>query len=460
MHAPRNRVPSFFLTPVAVAIALFGGQGDLRAQPAPDVVYSDCTSIAHYGPIGTKHAYSLGSNTCNIGDANMHWTNAGSPALAMNMYRLKDGRLMQIGLGFCKTACCAAATNNCGLSCNSVGGQWLGAGCRDVYSAGYNAAQTKLAPRSSLNMLTGTFTSFPATSGDAIFRRLQVEEADLNPTLNAGALYFVEGQYVTDDDIPARRGDNNVSYKRATITAGTYAATVVGNMVVGQPAIKAWRDHGLGVGQPDPSVVITPVVVNNEGGMQIGHKATNLGGGLWRYDYAIFNFNIASGIGGFSIPMPLGTNVTGVGFHDVDYHSGEPYDNTDWTSTLIPGSINWGSPQTYAQNVNSNAIRWGTMYNFWFVANRPPATGNATITLFKPHSPQSVTAALTVPQPCQVAGNVSMSGSPSGGDVARFIDCLTGGNTVGADCDCADLDNNHLLDSSDTEALVNLLLSN
>jgi len=443
---------------LCACIAL-GVQSRVHAQPVPDIVYSDCTSVAHYGPIGTKHAYSLGSSTCNIGDANAHWTSSGSPALAMNMYRLKDGRLMQIGLGFCKTACCAAATNNCGLSCNSVGGQWLGAGCRDVYGAGYNAIQTKLAPRSSLNMLTGAFTSFPATSGDAIFRRLQVEEADLNPTLNSGALYFIEGQYVTDDDIPARKGDNNVSYRLASITAGTYACNMLGSMIVGQPAIRAWRDHGLGVGIPDPSVTITPLVFNSEGGIQVGHKATNLGGGNWRYDYAIWNFNVSAGIGGFSIPLPLGTVVSGVGFHDVDYHSGELYDNTDWTSTVIPGSIAWNSPQTYVQNANSNAIRWGTMYNFWFVANRPPSTGNGTVTLFKPHTPQSGQLAVTVPQPCQVAGDVSMSGSASGADVTRYIDCISGGDTTGADCDCADLDNNHLLDAGDTEAFVNLLLA-
>ena len=457
MQTRANRLWSTFV--VATAIISSSGMLLRADSPAPDIIYSDCTSVTHYGPIGTKHAYSLGSNTCNIGDANAHWTNSGSPALAMNMYRIKDGRMMQIGLGFCKTACCAAATNNCGLSCNGTGGQWLGAGCRDVYGAGYNAGQTKLAPRSALNMFTGAFSSFPPTTGDAIFRRLQVEQADLDPTLNAGALYFVEGQYVTDDDIPARKGFNNNSYKRVTITPGTYEAAVTGSMFVGQPAIRAWRDHGLGIGVPDPSVTITSYGLAGAGQVMVGHKATSLGGGLWRYDYGIFNFDIDKAVGGFSIPIPLGAPVSGIGFHDVDYHSGELYDNADWTSTVVPGWITWSSPQTFAQNPNSNAIRWGTMYNFWFVTNRPPATGVGTLTLFKPNTPQSGTITMTVPQPCQLPGNVSMSGTPNGADVRKYIDCMGDHSATGADCDCADLDNNNVLDSVDTQALVDLLLA-
>lgn len=455
----QTRAKSGLTTSVLGMVVLFLFAAAVQAQPAPDIIYSDCTSVSHYGPVGTKHAYSLGSNTCNIGDMNAHWTNAGSPALAMNMYRLKDGRLMQIGLGFCKTACCAAATNNCGLSCNGTGGQWLGAGCRDVYGAGYNAGQTKLAPRSALNMFTGAFSSFPAVSGDAIFRRLQVEQADLNPALNPNSLYFVEGQYVTDDDIPARKGFNNNSYKRVTITPGTYEAVVSGNMYVGVPAIRAWRDHGLGMGVPDTSVIITSYGLLGAGQVYVGHKATNLGGGQWRYDYGIFNYDMDKSVGGFSIPIPLGATVTGIGFHDVDYHSGELYDNTDWTSTVVPGAITWSSPQTFAQNPNSNAIRWGTMYNFWFVTNRPPALGAGTLSLFKPNTPQSGPITMTVPQPCQMAGDISMSGSPNGADVTKFIDCMGNHSATGADCDCADLDNNNVLDSADSQALVDLLLA-
>jgi hypothetical protein len=83
--------------------------------------------------------------------------------------------------------------------------------------------------------------------------------------------------------------------------------------------------------------------------------------------------------------------ATAVEFKDVDYHSGEPYSLTDWTVTNLAGtSISWAS-QTHAQNVNANALRWSTTYNYRFRTATAPAAGNVTVTLFKPGSPTTVT---------------------------------------------------------------------
>lgn len=71
----------------------------------------------------------------------------------------------------------------------------------------------------------------------------------------------------------------------------------------------------------------------------------------------------------------------------MDYHSGEPYTNTDWTpDTLTPGSVSW-STEEYSSNQNANALRWGTAYNFWFDAAAGPVDGVATLGLFRPGSP-------------------------------------------------------------------------
>ncbi|MCZ6812363.1 MAG: hypothetical protein O7D97_10200, partial [Planctomycetota bacterium] len=67
------------------------------AGGGPDVVYTNVGGISDYGPIGGIRGYALGSHTCNIGDQDLLWTNNGTPGLAMNAYRLYDGRLMQIG---------------------------------------------------------------------------------------------------------------------------------------------------------------------------------------------------------------------------------------------------------------------------------------------------------------------------------------------------------------------------
>ena len=102
-------------------------------------------------------------------------------------------------------------------------------------------------------------------------------------------------------------------------------------------------------------------------------KATDLGGGLWRYEYAVQNLNSHRSAGSFSVPLPFGANVSNIGFHDVTYRNGDGVGNvdqtgTDWSGVVLAGTITWAA-QTPVQNPNANAIRWGTTYNFRFDAN-------------------------------------------------------------------------------------------
>ncbi|MEM7165052.1 MAG: hypothetical protein AAF581_06275 [Planctomycetota bacterium] len=375
----------------------------------PDVVYSDCTGITKYGPVGSIYAYSLGSNTCNIGDENLQWGSV-TPLLAMNAYRLRDGRMEQLGMSFVKNGTGAAAGGGCGLPCNGQGGSVLGAGCLDVYGSGFNGIHSILGPRSTVNAFTGAYPGASGPSGTAIDKRLQIEQADL---VTSNSIYFVEGVYVAPDDAANNNAWNNASYKRVLVT-GSLDLNPTGPMAIGSPAIYAWQDHGLGVGVPDPAVQIDIVDVPSEGRFFVGHKATDLGSGNWRYDYAVFNLNSDRSSGSFSIPVPAGATVVNTGFKDVPYHSLEPYDGTDWAATVNGGSITWSSPQTFAQNPDSNALRWGTMYNFWFECDCAPATATATLGLFRPGTPSDVTTTVTAP------------GGSSSSDFVR-ADCAGGG---------------------------------
>ena len=78
--------------------------------------------MRNWGVVGGIRGYSLGSHTCNIGDQNLMWGNAhdGTPGLAMNAYRLYDGRLMQIGMSWVKHADNAGANDGCGMDCNGA----------------------------------------------------------------------------------------------------------------------------------------------------------------------------------------------------------------------------------------------------------------------------------------------------------------------------------------------------
>jgi hypothetical protein len=407
--------------------AMGGGSMLIRPPGAtggvgPDVQLSSIAGITNWGTLNGTRAYSLGSGTCNNGTENLHWGNSfnGTPALAMNAYRLYQGRLLQVGLGFCKYSCCAAAGSGCLVTpCNGVGGSNLGVGCLDVYGSGYNGSQGLLGPRSAINAFTGTMT-YIGGSGTVIDRRLQVRESDMSAANFPNALYFVEGVYVGTDDAQWGNGTNNATYQRVTVSGLNYDLGQTGTTYMGVPAIRAWRDHGLGVGIPDPSVQIVNADVPAEGRFVVGAKATDLGGGRWRYDYAVFNINSSRSGGSFSVAVPASDSVTNIGFHDVDYHSGEVYSNTDWTSSVANGRVTWTSPQTHAQNPNANALRWGTMYNFWFDSSAATTTGAATLGLFVPGTPTEVQAA-GIPVPTVGTCAVDLNGD----GVANVQDFLT-----------------------------------
>ena len=158
-----------------------------------------------------------------------------------------------------------------------------------------------------------------------------------------------------------------------------------------QPAIQFWAGTGATVSQiePDPG---------NDGIWFMGYKVTNPSPGVWHYEYALFNMNLDRSIQSFSVPLGSGVNVSNIGFHAppqhpgwaARWHSGDAgYSSMPWTVTQASDSITWNS-ETFAQNQNANAIRWGTLYNFRFDADQPPQSANATVGYFKTGSPMTV----------------------------------------------------------------------
>lgn len=405
-------MPHRVITGVAAVCAL---AGSCLAVTGPDITHQDIQDAIKYpttgGPINNRYGYAWGSYTCNLGDTALAWINGGTPALAMNAYRLHNGRLTQIGLGNAKHGCCVGNSSGCG-TCSGTG-TGLRAGCRDIYSASFNSGQTRLGPRSGINPYAGTFSSIAQVSGDVIFRRVQVTVDDMNATTYPGAQYFAEGVYVCTGELPAQQLNNATYRPMAVANAGaapTYNWTVTGTSSSGKPAIYAWKEHGLGLNLPDPDVTIANLDVPEEGRFVVGAKVIDLGGGQWRYEYAVFNLNSHRSGSGFRVPVHPSVTVTAAGFSAPDYHSGEIYNNADWIQSRCSSSVVWKSPQTFAENPNTNALRWGTMYNFWFTANTPPSTGGTLqLDLFRPDAINSVTLA-SMPVPQQNTCNADFNG--------------------------------------------------
>ncbi len=380
----------------------------------PDVLYQNLTSINTFGPVGGTMAYIADSYTCNVGDAGLLFGGGnGTPVLVWNIHRYHDGRLEQLGMSWAKHACCAIQGSGCGLPCSGGGG--LGSGCRDIYSAGWNSSQGSLGPRSAINAWTGNVPGIEGVGGSTIAGRTQVAQSDLLQE-GSGAVYYMEGVYVGSDDAPAGNSYNNASYKRVTINEANFGMSPTGAMVEGEPAIYAWQDN-------DASVSITPVDVPGEGRFFFAAKVSDNGDGTNRYEYAIYNLNSHRSGGSFSVPVPAGVVVSNAGFHDVDYHSGEPYDNTDWNISTDGGAVTWSSPQTHAQNADSNAIRWGTMYNFWFDATGDVSDADADMGLFRPGAPDSISVNLPAPglSGCNAADLAEPLGQLDFSDISAFL---------------------------------------
>jgi hypothetical protein len=437
------------MTLAALAGSAMGqaGTGD------PDVIVGILPNVTNWGSSSTNptdasiYAYSIGTTSCNISTVNitandLNWISSTNqhPVIGQNLYRLRvvggATRLEQIGMSWLKHGFLALTNSDC-ATCSGRGGSVLGVGCSDPYSSSLNGDQTRLGPRSHVNSSTG-FYPYPFTSPGAGYivppsvgsgtaattpRRLQVVRSDINPTLNANTLYFGEGQYVTVDDSSQRttgRGKyqlstNNNSYRRMTFNA-SFQGAMVDTTRQQSAGIYAWRDYGavsattgLFTLAPDNTVTIVPLDFNQtgDGRYLIGCKVTNLNNGRWRYEYAVQNIHSDRAGGMFRVPIPAGVTVSGSGFHGVSYHSGEPYSNTAWVQTEGSGFVTWTTPESYAVNVNSSALRWGTMYNFWFEATTAPVSGQVELGLFKPGTPGSGSVTLSVPgsPPCTLDYN-------------------------------------------------------
>ena len=366
-----------------------------RGLIGPDVVaftiaQSGGFDMEYYGSSGGIGGYAIATQSCNYGDMVSNWysNTDDTPLIAQNAFRLKDGRFEQIGLSWLKHSFCALSESGCG-NCQATNCDTLGIGCADTYWAGLNSGGT--GPRSDVNAYTGEYTyPFTVTSSgpSSIRANLQIHNVDVDPAQNSGARYFIEGHYVTLDDAQWANQMNNASWREIGFSSisSTYA---IGGTNVGDPAVRAWAEI-------DPSVVLTEVTVHGDGLLLIGAKATDLGTGMWHYEYAIQNLNCHRSVGRVQVPMTPGIELANIDFHDVDYHSGEIFDGTDWSSAMQGKSIEWWTDD-HGTDTLANALRWGSLYNFRFDAAVEPAEGAMTLTMFRPGSPDSVTLDTIVP---------------------------------------------------------------
>ena len=395
--------------------------------PGPDVVVGDLSGLAQFGNAsGTQVGLAVGTAL----PANDH------PVIPQNMYRMSGGatndeRFEQIGESSVKHAFTALTNNICSLGCNGVGGTRLGSGCSDPYSSGLNAGPN-LGSRAWINPFSGAYPRGDSTSNpnnhtghthNGTSHRILTEINDLNTSLNPGATYYAEAQYITPHEYTWCQTNpgqcnmyNNVSYRKYSVngTVGPFSFTPTAATVRTKTAISAWTGATFADFSPAPGV---------DGVGTVAYKVTNPSPGVWHYEYAIYNQNIDRAIQSFGLPIGSGVTMSNVGFHAPPQQPGSTFDGTTdsagfssapWTQNQTGGVMTWSS-ETFAQNPNANAIRWGTLYNIRFDSNRPPQTANATIGFLKTGAP--ITVQVQAPSSAGAAPIVTIAGrvTTSGG---------------------------------------------
>jgi hypothetical protein len=389
------------------------GPGAPTLVAGPDIIVGDLPDMVQIdAAVGSQVGLGVATTSCNNGDQPVNFfalPNTDHPFFPQNFYRMSGGtdnaaRFEQIGQSWIKHTFGADELDECNLGCNTnncTQFSQLCPGCADPYLADENGWYELLGSRAWANPFTGAFPSTAANhSGhvhDGVSHRIRVNVDDLNTTLNPGATYFAEAAYLDPLEYTwcqAHPGQcnmyNNASYRKFLVSGMTnFTFSPVGQTQRMQPAIMAWTGATVNQVQPDPG---------NDGVWFMGYKVTNPTNGVYHYEYALYNQNLDRSIQSFSVPLGAGANLSNIGFHAPPQEPGwandgtfnnQGYSSMPWTVTQNATSITWNT-ETFGQNQNANAIRFGTLYNFRFDADQPPQTTDATVGFFKTGSPMMV----------------------------------------------------------------------
>jgi hypothetical protein len=399
----------------SVVLVVFGTLVLPARAAGPDVIVgfvSDGTEDARTsGKIPGVPAGLVGltasTTSCNAGDLPLQWqaANEHHPVITVNLYRLVDGRMEQIGKSWAKHGFLATNLDQCaGIAgvpkCQAgVGGDQLRPGCSDTYGAPLNAQASDLGPRSKIKASSGKFdfpgakdlTGYPPS--EDVERIMLMAEDELR---RPNAKYFLEAHYVAADDAAAGNARNNVTYREVTpvLQGGIWKlrnSAPEADITRGQPAFSAW---GAGGAQ------LAPDIVTDEGGgtkgyIMVGSNVARLPDGKFRYDYAIYNMNSDSAIQSFSVPAK-NLDASSVGFRAVAAY-GEIWSNDPWDAAIGVDRVTWSVRNP--QDDKANALRWGTTYNFWIITGVDKVQSSATLGRFRPPTggSASVTAAIWAP---------------------------------------------------------------
>ncbi len=385
----RSRVTFLATTGNSYFIRVAGWQGAVGAYElqidcasaggdGPDALAAELNVFNQFGREGAVVGCMMDLTICNAGNAVLDYhvnPNPHHPLYTFNLYRLLDGRFEQIGQSWVKHAWASDTANACGFGCQPPGNnQELGVGCSDTYGVGSNAQQSTLGPRSEINPWSGAFV-FEGSHIDLqqgghgpIDHRLQIHDDDLDPAMNVGAQYFGEFYAVHHQDIDHM---NSIAWEPVAISGspgGTWVFDISASGTVVGPAIEAFTGATI-------TTIASDLV--SDGRVLLAMTATDAGGGLWDYQYVLYNHDLDAEIRAFTIPADSSVTITNIGFH-APQSSELIYSNQPWLSQRNAGELFFFAAPP-SGGLLPNTLRWGTAYTFTFTADAPPVASQVIL---------------------------------------------------------------------------------
>lgn len=354
-----------------------------------DVKLGILNGITDQGHVGTfpngRVGLSMATTSCNVGDVNVTWLaamNEDHPGIAMQMYREMGDRFEQVAVSWIKHGFFALSNSQCTQCQNPSPGTFLGVGCSDTYGASNNGDRFWLGPRDEWDAFNNTWTCLGSyfdgspvdcerdetgSGNGPVDHRLEGFDYDFDLP---GATYYYEAMYLVAGDQDKK---NNIGSRKATMSWNGFSwntGTASGdNPLTEGPTIWRWEaaddSRTVGLGADDGEVILSVNTVD-------------LGNGLWRYEYALFNWTLDRKVRSFSVPS--GGLVSDFYFHDIDDQLAN-----DWVVTTDGKNVTWTFPDVFLPGHKvAGPLEFGTLYNFGFTSNKAPAKRIAELGIHEP----------------------------------------------------------------------------
>ncbi|HZL99944.1 MAG TPA: hypothetical protein VFD43_06805, partial [Planctomycetota bacterium] len=407
-----------------------GGAGPADAT-GTDVRLGILSSITSLGHVGTFPAGRVGLSTsttsCNNGTVQVPWLqpmNENHPGITQSLFRQLGNRFEQVGVAWTKHGFFALANSQC-TPCQggSPNGTFLGIGCSDTYGTSNNGNRFYLGPRDEWNPHTAEweacgsyFDGVPVDclrdesgSGlNSVDHRLEAFDYDLNLP---GATYYYEASYLVRQDVDKL---NNIGSRRCTMswngTTWTFTTPTTDNALLMGPALDRYGELRTTAG-------LAPA----DGNVVLAVQTVDLGGGLHRYEYALYNWDLNRKVRSFSVPTC--GNASDFYFHDIDDQTGN-----DWVPTLQGGNLTWTFPDVNLPGHKvAGPLGYATLYNFGFTSDTPPGPRDAALGIHAPGAGGDLLGVATLAPACLDLSATSLA--PAVNTPFSFV--LTGGSGFG-----------------------------